>query len=100
MKRPKTPKQPPLPGTEKLSLGPRPARRYLEAVRLEREAVSDFGQYPFGSNPMEVMRENIFDVVNEHDEVVGCALRPKTPDGQFGFRAGLLGGSIGDTVRA
>lgn len=47
MKRPKTPKQPLLPGTGKLSLGPRPARRYLEAVRLEREAVSDFGQYPF-----------------------------------------------------
>ena len=47
MKRPKTPKQPLLPGAGKLSLGPRPARRYLEAVRLEREAVSDFDQYPF-----------------------------------------------------
>ncbi len=31
----------------KLSKGPRPARRYLEAVRLERKLVTDFTTYPF-----------------------------------------------------
>ncbi|MBE0544287.1 MAG: AAA family ATPase [Verrucomicrobia bacterium] len=47
MKRARTPKQALLPGAGKLNLGPRPARRYFEAVRLEREAVTDFTRYPF-----------------------------------------------------
>lgn len=47
MKRPKPAKQSVLPGLGALSQGPRPARRYFEAVRLLRESVADFGSYPF-----------------------------------------------------
>lgn len=47
MKQTKSSKQISLPGLAKLSKGPRPARRYFEAVRLERESVADFDAYPF-----------------------------------------------------
>ena len=47
MKQTKSSRQISLPGLAKLSKGPRLARRYLEAVRLERESVADFNMYPF-----------------------------------------------------
>jgi len=47
MKQSKTSKQPALSGLSGLSKGPRPVRRYFEAVRLLRESVIDFDQYPF-----------------------------------------------------
>jgi len=47
MKHSKSSKQGSLPGLSKLSQSLRPARRYLEAVRLERNLVSDFSEYPF-----------------------------------------------------
>lgn len=47
MKQRKNRSQPQLPGFPKASLPKREARRYFEAVRLEREAVSNFEEYPF-----------------------------------------------------
>ena len=47
MKQRKNRSQPKLPGFPKASLPTTPARRYFEAVRLEREEVSNFEEYPF-----------------------------------------------------
>lgn len=47
MKRPKSSKQKLLPGLAKAIAPPKVPRRYLEAMRLEREKVSSFTEYPF-----------------------------------------------------
>ncbi len=47
MKRPKKNLQPTLPGVSGAALPARKPRRYFEAVRLEREAVDSFDEYPF-----------------------------------------------------
>ena len=47
MKKSRPSKQTLFSGLAKSSKGPRPARRYFEAVRLERELVTDFTKYPF-----------------------------------------------------
>lgn len=47
MKQSKKSLQPKLPGFPKATLPKREPRRYFEAVRLEREAVGSFGEYPF-----------------------------------------------------
>src|ERR1039457_6046034 len=47
MKRPKTSTQKPLPGLDKTLGSKRQLRRYFEAVRLERDKISKFDEYPF-----------------------------------------------------
>ena len=47
MKRPKTSTQKPLPGLGAALGSKRQPRRYLEAVRLEREIIPSFDEYPF-----------------------------------------------------
>src|ERR1039457_4905826 len=47
MKRPKTSTQKPLHGSDKTLGSKRQLRRYFEAVRLERDKISKFDEYPF-----------------------------------------------------